>query len=775
MLKHLVWLCFISIAAGACGEAASGNADGAVTVKRQTGSFVEDYIAAQQGVKPAPAIDVAGDWRGVLFCPSGAFPLDFAVEQNGAEIGGVATIDTAIGDARRTTPFHVDHRGRAGTGEYGAAHQTLIWESPAPPGADSRTTRGLVLRMMLAPEDRNAALVAAFELAGTRARRECQGVALRGAGVEKINAFIENSAAIRADRRPVVQGDCPAAYKAWLDDGLSGEDAFAEPAFSSVFGNPFKDMAAEPLLQASAVISGSCTGDVDRSQWIAAMRQAAALRNYKAYDSANETYFRTRIFDEWRSWIDAELLRGAPIDQTAAVSIRSAPHIFNWRGHPEFRAFDERIATVIDAGGDANRNLDFARNIEHAKDDFRTLVNMRLEAESLGDIDMDMVAVGLDYYLADAAATYAEQSETPRAAVYMAAWIEQQEANGVCPAASASVCKKAVDAFQRKVGALAVTYAKQEAEAFNALAKDTRGTDGLASLVAFERDLRLKYAGLLSLAPFEKSAPKRAQKRQALQKKHARDIRREVEASTTAPQIRALEARYFINDEIDAGAVKQVKAALGKALAGTTPFAGIAGADYFNALYNQDFAALRALDREYMEGIRPLMTFSAQQAIKMGPLIDALSGRRQGTTAGEIAYGVQNMSALYAALGAYLVNYDRRYEQCLKPGATTIEISQRTDIVTRDGLGYEIRRVEGWTNRDYYRVNPEFSGHFNTLFNAATGTAQAQLLDLFLNDAKVTSLRQGADRLMANHDCASPEVKQLEAGFLAYDRELRKR
>lgn len=50
-----------------------------------------------------------------------------------------------------------------------------------------------------------------------------------------------------------------------------------------------------------------------------------------------------------------------------------------------------------------------------------------------------------------------------------------------------------------------------------------------------------------------------------------------------------------------------------------------------------------------------------------------------------------------------------------------------------------------------------------------------QLLDLFLNDAKITSLRQDTDHLMTKHDCASPEVKQLEAGFLACDHVLKRR
>lgn len=777
MLRRLFWLCAVLSSVCGCSEAAPKSAGAAASIENKTGSFLNDYLASLTQAKPAAAISVAGDWRGVLFCASGAYPLDFAIEQDGAALTGAATISAAIGDAKRPTPFYAEHRARVGTGEYGASHQTLSWMSPIAPDADLRTARGLDLQMMLAPENGNAALIAASEVSGARARsqRSCQGVALRSDGMKKIDAFIATSAAIRRDRRAVVQGSCPAKYKAWLESGLAGEDAFADASFAGVFGKPFRDMEAEPLLQASAVMGGSCMDGFERSQRIAATRQAAALRNYREYDASNRDYLRTEILDEWRAWIDAELARGAPIDQTAVTKIRTAPRVFAWRDHPDFRAFDKKIAALFDTGKEENRNVEFAQRIERAKDDFRALVKIRLAAQSRGDIDMEMVARGLDYYLEGAARRFADETDAPRDAIYMAAWTAQQENGAVCPAASVAACKKTVAVFRKRLDVLARDFAKEEMDAFDALSKNAAGLDGLASLVAFEQDLTRKYANLLPLAAFEKSAPKRRQARHALQKKNAREIRAALKASKTAPQIREIEARYFAGDDIDAGAVKPVKADVEKALAGTTPFAGIAGAAYFNALYNQDFAALRALDRDYTDDIRPLMAFSAQQVVALGPLIDAFSGQERGTTAADIAYGIRNMSVLYAVLGEYLVRYEETYGKCLRPDARTVEISKRVDTVTTDRFGNEIRRIEGWTNRDYYRVNPEFADHVDTLFDAAAGDGRAQLFDMLLNDAKITTLRRDATRLMATHDCASPEVKQLEEGFLAYDLELRRR
>lgn len=775
MRRHLIWLSAILVGVSACDDAESSKTTPAGSVNNKSGSFVADYFSDRSKVEPANKLSPTGDWRGVLFCASGVYPINLAFSHNGAEIEGVVSIQPAVGDTKRRTPFHAEHLDRTGTAEYLAAGRLLEWVSPVAPGTDTRVDRGLSVNMMLAPSHGNAALIVAHEVAGPRTMRSCQGVARRDEAAKKIDDFIQTSAAIQADRRAVVQERCPAVFKTWIDGGLSGEDVFSDERFAAAFGAPFYDMSAEALLQASALISGSCLGDIDKSQRIAAIRQAATLRNVRSYNEANETYLRTEVFDNWRGWIEQEIDRGAPIDQSAAAKIRSAPHNFDWRDHHEFRSFDAKLAAVFDEGKSDNQNISFAERIEYAKDDFRTLANMRLEAESRGDIDMDMVAAGLNYYLENAATKFAEKSQEPRDAIYMQAWSEQQNSADACLPSNGSVCAKAAEIFRSSVNSLSEEYSKAERPAFDAIAKSARGLDGLASLVSFERDLKQRYAGLLTTAQFEKNNIARARKRRDLQRKNARKILAEVEASVIAPDINAVQERYFVDDDLDETAVKKIKLAVDKALADTRPFTEITNAEYFNALYNQDFKTLRVLDRKYMNGIRPLMSFGAQQAIKMGPLIDALSGQVQGTTAGELTRGLENLSALYAVLGAYLISYDGAYGKCLQPDARTIEISRRTDLVTTDGFGNEIRRQEGWTDRDYYRINPEFSDHFDTLFNAATGTAQAQLLDLFLNDANVTRLRRSVEQIMSQHDCASPEVKRLEEGFLAYDRELTKR
>ncbi len=758
------------------GPAAGEAGTESVSIKRKTGSFLDDYRAARSGAAPKKPLQVSGDWKGVLFCPSGAYPLSVDLEQSVRTVSGVASIDHALADERKPTPFYVEHKDRRGEGEYEPETQLFSLRTARDETENPQRARGLYLDFMLAPGDGDRALVNAFETTAGGAERQCAGVAAKGKAAQKIENFKTAATAIREDRRAVISGEsCPAKYRKWVDAVIEGAAPFDDAVFKPAFGASFRDMEAEALLSASALISGSCAETEDRARNIKILRIGADLRNYKSYDAENQTFLRNAVFDDWAGWVDAEMKRGVNFGYSQAVALRAAPNRLGLRGDPKAAAFDAKIAPVVEAAESSRDNDEIAERIERNKDDFRTLVNMQLEAQSRGDVDMEMVAAGLDYYLADAAKVFAAVAEDAGEAIYMNAWVHQLEAGGDCPAASRRSCNDAASVFKKKTNDLAAQFAKAESDAFRALEKDARGTEGLAQIVTFERRLTRDYAGLTELPAFAKTRSQRDKARQALQRKHAGDIRKEIESVNTAPAIRAIEDKYFIEGDLDAGPVRQVAAAIDKGLAGTRPFKDIPGAVYFNALYNQDFEALRALDRDYVAGIRPLMTFGAQQVIQMGPLIDALAGQRPGTTAQDMAHGLQNMSALYAVMGTYLVNYDRAYEKCLKPGARTVEISQRTDMVTRDGFGNEIRRVEGWTDRDYYRINPEFSGHFNTLFDTATGSAQQQMLDLFLNDAQITFLRQGAERLMSNYDCASPEVKQLEAGFLAYDRELKKR
>lgn len=758
-------------------------------IKQRSESFLQDYLAARSEAKPAKSLELDGAWSGILSCQGRMFPISFDLDQSAdGKLAGEVTIEPALGsgNARHTTPFSIDHVGKPASGDYVPAMQTFTLTVAAAADAPPAQARGLAMSGLLDPTSPGLALLMASETSAARSNRSCDaGFVARGGEADRMDRLAETIATMLDDRRPVVQTECPSEFRQWLERGSDLptdtrgrrdvtrllEDAYFEP----VFGQPFRDMPAETLLAASAVISGSCHIADDAQRRHDHLHLGGALRDGGRYAAANFDHRRDRVIAAWTGWIDGELDRGAPLELAALVKMRLQQHIHGFRDDPAFEGRDARLAGLIDAAEEGDREVEFVERLEAAKGDFRALNGLRLEAVGRGDVDADVVARGLDYYLVDAATTLAEQAATPADAVYMASWARQYGGDGDCPALQASVCEKAARRFLDKALDLAERFVDAEEDAFEAIEDGGRALPDLARALVHERKLRGQYGVLTELDPFEDFNEDRRDHRRELQERLRDAIEDEIAATRTAPELRAIEHRYFIDDDLQARHMRPVRDALDAALAETRPFAGMAGADYFNALYNQDFAALRELDGYYLEGIWPLMVLGAQQAAAMGPLLDALTGARQGTAAAQAYRGVANLSALYAVLGTYLLEFPDVYAECLKPNAQTVVITTRTDWVTRDAFGNEVRRTEGWTTEDRYLVNPEFVGNFRALFGAAKGSAQAHLFDLFLNDGRITSLRAGMRSTMRETSCASPEIKQLEEGFLAYDRDVKRR
>ncbi|MEM6649282.1 MAG: hypothetical protein AAF603_03425, partial [Pseudomonadota bacterium] len=183
----------------------------------------------------------------------------------------------------------------------------------------------------------------------------------------------------------------------------------------------------------------------------------------------------------------------------------------------------------------------------------------------------------------------------------------------------------------------------------------------------------------------------------------------------------------------------------------------------------------RRLDQYYLEGIRPLTIVGSQQAIALGPLMDEILNQERGTAEAQMRQELRNLTALYAVMGTYLLDYQDVYQDCLKPNAIQLTITTQTDTVTKDGFGNEINRVKGWTTKDYYKINPEFEEYFKTIFVTAKKSGPTQMFDLFLNDGRIQQLRQGVRSVTRRMECSSPEIKQLEEGFRAYDQDIERR
>jgi hypothetical protein len=758
----------LGLLAAGCGEGPVAAGDG-IVLRARSGSFLDDYRQALRSGDPAQALAVDGDWSGIAFCPSGPYPVRLTVDGS----GGQATVEPALGDPRKTTPFGAEHVDVAGAVTYEPEVQRLRFEEHGAPG--ERGARVLHLELLLAPERPDRALLVASETGpGGRARTCTEGFLARGAPGETAREGAERLAAIREDRRAVEAGSCPEAYAAWLDRAVeAGPPALSDPAFARAFGGPVETLSSEALLSASARLGGACTTGADGRTDVARVRAAALLRDYRAYGAALRDAFVGDLPRAWGDWARARIDANAVPDGSVAVALRTVPRRFGFADHPALEGFDRAAEDAFRSLRIRDRNLDVAERIEGHRDDFRALLGIALQAGSRGDVDMAVVAAGLDYHLVGAARASAPSIDTVPDAVAAAAWVARQR-EGACPAADPDTCAQAAQVLERRLDTLAPRFADQEAAAFAELLEQDRGPERLRSLVAFERDFRRRYGVFAEHRAFARGVERRRDARREDQQRLADGLEAQVAQARRAPVLRALAREHFLDDEL--AAFPDLREAIDRVLETTRPFAELAGGAYLDALYNQDFERLRELDAYYVEGVRPLLALGAQQAALLGPVVDAVEGEPPGTSAARLSRAVQAATALYAVLGTYLVAYEDRYGQaCLGPGARSITIERTTERVTRDGFGATVRREALWTERDTYRVKGAFAGQFEALFATATDDGRSLLLDLLLNDLRITRLREGTRALMARYGCASDEVLQFERGLLAYDREVRRR
>lgn len=754
-------------------EAAAEAEDGGGGTLRA--SFLDIYLKETGAAGPPKSLDVAGAWRGVVFCPSGTFPLSISVSGERGALTGSMTIAPALRNARVTTPFYADHVDRAADGDYAPSRQALTMTAPIPADGDPRKARGLLATMLLSPDAGDRALVTVTELSKTRGgmRRCAEGLIAKGAEGEALAAFAEKVKALAKDRSPVTQTTCPVKYRAWIEANAEKPDwSLLDDDFEAAFGKPYLSMSADEMTAASRVMMGSCVSGVDRRTQIKYVRVAGALRDYRALQSAYAARFKEAVVASWIAFVEGEIDRGAAYDFASAVKLRSLPIKLGLSGAPLLEGFDSKAAKLVDEAKTLDRELQFVQRLEARRDDFEQLIAIARRARQYDDVDEKVITRGLDFYLQAAAQRYAEAAVSARDAVAMAAWRAGQDDGGPCPARDERICGRVSEIFTGKIDALSDGFAASAQSAFADLEKPAAAGALAAQLASYERELRARYGLVFENAAFDDLKARLMKARRAAQKKAAKAIAAEIGAAQTAPEINALRNRYFLAGDLEADAMKRVRTALAAALSGKAPFAALSYGAYFDALYNRDFKALRQLDRTYLEGVRPLMAFGLQQLSELGPLLDAMAGRRAGESKAEIAQVLDNLTAVYAVTGAYLLDYQSVYGKCLRDDAITMTVTTKTDFVTRNGFGTEIGRRPGWTTQDAYRVNAEFAGQLRALFNTANDSAQAQLLDFFLNDATISELRSATRALMREFDCNAPEIKQLEAGLLAYDAEI---
>ena len=116
LTSSLALTAFITPSACSKGADDASASSGTLAFEKLTDSFLDDYRASLAGPAAAQQIDASGSWFGLLFCPSGLYPVTLDIDHEADRINGTAGIQAASGDARRKTPFHAKHPARSGAG-----------------------------------------------------------------------------------------------------------------------------------------------------------------------------------------------------------------------------------------------------------------------------------------------------------------------------------------------------------------------------------------------------------------------------------------------------------------------------------------------------------------------------------------------------------------------------------------------------------------------------------------------------------------------------------
>lgn len=186
------------------------------------------------------------------------------------------------------------------------------------------------------------------------------------------------------------------------------------------------------------------------------------------------------------------------------------------------------------------------------------------------------------------------------------------------------------------------------------------------------------------------------------------------------------------------------------------PFDGLSASSYLNAIYQADWATVAQYDQAY--GYRKVQQFRKSLGNKphiMSPLIES-------------AY--QSMKLTDTVLAIYLFAYDSKYRSCLRKDAVEFEVVEHVpDTVFTNLLGQEVARSYGYTSRERFKVNKEFTQAFRRVGRTKPVNAASMITDFFLNQGGTDTrneLIKGTSQLMNKFSCDCDEIKQLEQNLV---------
>ena len=707
-------------------------------------------------------------WSGLILQSRKLYPATLSIKADDGDVTGVLVIEQQDGAA---TGLIAADGEIAVTGAYDPEIGVL---SLATKSGDRRGE----LIFDIAVSDIGSVAVASEQMRQTNGRGSQRARAAFAAdknGKAALARITQLAAAFEGWRPEMTEGACPKALAAWRDETLAFQqtrrdpveqyDIFYTDAFRKAFGGPYESVAPDSFKTNASLLRGACRPE-DRVLGNKTNQLAYMVGQGEPHQQHLLWKFESAAAARWAA------LRSQTLKSDAAMTLQQLNLLDTmWRGIgisrygfniSELNADIEHRTDILRA--EKNR-ADMLAFYDQYKDRFDLLIEVARNHASEDAAFQAEVQDKLDAYLEPASVIYARDADNVSEADFMMAWSRQADNAELCPLSKPATCRDIGKRFAARVNEMSADFA----EAFDASAsRRLNGRDvslaQLADQVSFARDMEMLYGEHLEIGRLAERWKSVARDRRQMQKRLSRQLQDELQTLLGAEALIKFETQYFFDDDLNQNGVSKIASTLNTRLAAEAPFRGIAGADYLNALVNQDVARLRELDTRYTRGYRPMLALAGASLSLMNPAAGP---------AMEIE--LANLSAIHGVFGAYLLNYQDAWPKCLTSSDPVFEVTKSQSTVTRDEFGQEISNVTNWTTRDQYKVPVSLARYFQTLWRSDVRTTDARFMDWLLNDRKTNTLIDGLDEAMTKHGCDSPEIKKLEQGMIAYYADVSRR
>lgn len=720
-----------------------------------------------------------GNWEGIASCQGRDFPWQvvFSSSEAGGSHSAVMAFSPPINSAGIDAPF--GYATRASFAITPRFHAGLLRLNPSGESAKAKS-----LALLLTPGQSQI----------TAAIPGCEWAVLAVSGTPHAVFTLRDDLQLLQERQVIAeadqQGACPSEMETWIEEGLQlplddwgrGDSSalWRDDVAVKVFGKPFEQVSVRERQQYYRALVGRC-GEPRNRRRRSVIGLLSRLTDYRSFrDQQMQTLVNAGVMSWYQGYeaLVAADPAGDSLELEESRELRRVPFLFYKRGQWLVKGlgldsdqYRRQVTTLIEGGLAQEQNKLFFAELNDAANNFVRLLALYEKAVEDSDQKLGAAVQSLESNLIGAAENFARTANDPADGLLMAGWIADWPSRDICEAALKRVCKDTRKVFERRLDALTKEWAETGRNELDLLEDESETRETLAAGIAAHYALEKRFGALLQRDELGELREDYDSWIEALQDELEKPLLDELQSAQTVPELRAFETRYFRPGDLGKRDMRKLRAAIEAKWADNHPFNDTGADEYLNALYSQDFRALRRLDASLLAGVRPALALLARQTAVLGSLVGEGAANPFRAVAGELL----SPSALRLVSMEYLLHYESRYGKCLVSKAVQFTFSERRDLVTRSSNGFELSRIEGITKSTTYKVKPSLADLFRESFSRPPSAGSERVLSLLLGDNGTEELRSAVGELMGSYSCDSSQIAKFEAGLIAYQRELERR